>query len=417
MRWLAGRSLVWAGMVCSIVSSAIASETAGTQEPATEKPASPISAETNQEITARQAVKVGGISPLARELRALFLAQDGVASGHASAVKLQKSMLVQIAETLKAELQKPGNEQLAHSIMAYVLSGGNPQFADVLAAKESVGPRERRLLTFCSAYMRGEADKARKLLRFDDLSALPPQLQGRMALARSLLPEAEEFKAQDLLGLAIATLPGTLVEESALRRSALAFLEKQDGDHFWKRIDRYNRRFGRSLYARPFLGDIVNKLISAEKAGSTWDWQRLDGAILHLPQAVRRSVYLEVAAGAASANLRNLTRHAARRVLRLAVSGSTEEQQALLYLSIFPSTTEDWNSMSESLSRLRSSNLPPPQQALLAAAKQVATAVRQDTSLLDPADRESEVEELSDLSKRLDAELQLASELLVADSQ
>lgn len=307
---------------------------------------------------------------LLNDLDALFLLQDATASGRRDAAALQKPLLVSIGEKLSGVSTIEPN-LLAPLVAGYVLSGGDPEVATELAKSDSLTPIHRRLIEGVSLLMRGEREEAAKLLRNLDISLLPARVAGRVALAQALLEQDPAARQAGLSG-AIAAMPGTLVEESALRRSVLAFAEEADEPGFWRRLERYQRRFPDSLYARTFWEEVMSNLALWSTRDKAPDLAQLDMILLEMPASRRRELYLELARQAGRINQAALAGFAARRVLRLAAAGSPEDQTARLYLALYAIASETADQARASLETINRDVLQPHERALRDAALWVA---------------------------------------------
>jgi hypothetical protein len=138
-----------------------------------------------------------------------------------------------------------------------------------------------------------------------------------------------------------------------VRRSALAFAETADGRQFWKRLDRYQRRFPHSLYARTFWEEVLSQLANWKSGGEAPDLTRLDLILNDMPTSRRRQLYLHLARQSSRADNVASANFGASRAKRLASAGSMEEHTARLYLSLHAVASEEND---KSLADLRAVN-------------------------------------------------------------
>lgn len=346
---------------------------------------------------------------LANDLDALFLLQDATARGRNDAAALQKQLLVSIGGRF-TKIGRADPNMLAPLAAGYVLSGGNPDAVAELTKSAALTPSHRHLLEGVSLFMRGERDEAAKLLRDMDTAGLPARIAGRVALAQSLLEQ--EFGArQERLSTAIAAMPGTLVEESALRRSALAFAEAGDENRFWRRLKRYQRRFPDSLYAKTFWQDVMFNLVKWSTTGKPPDAARLDLILQDMALSRRREIYLHLARQAAKLNEQKLVGFASRRVHRLAVPGSQEDQTARFYMSLYDVVSEKADSARAELEKIDRNMLLPHEQALLEAALWIAQEVNRPAAAGSSGIPSGSVER-SPLQERAESLLSAADKVL-----
>lgn len=314
-----------------------------------------------------------GTPSVARDIDALFLLQDATARGRKDAEVLQKSLLMSIGETL---MNGPGEEprRIWAHVAAYVLSGGDPRTADKLAAVEELDPVQRSVLAGAAEFMRGERNKASKHLSKINPVLLPARLGGRVALAQSLLA-TEPAERQKALSIAASAMPGTLIEEAALRRSTLAYAEQAEEPSFWKRLERYQRRFPMSIYAPAFWDDIMDNILIWTGKGSSFSLPRLDLVMASMDTAKRRTLYLQLARKSAAAGNVDVLEYAAARARRLSEENSQEDQAARLYLSLFAITTDRGAQVLRDLQSINPGLLTPRERALRDAALSIGQQI------------------------------------------
>lgn len=345
--------------------------------------------------------------PILAELDVLFRLQDAAARGVSDAASLQKGMLVAVGEKLMT-LDEKETQRLGPYVAGYVLSGGNPQAAERLAKLEGLPAPQRRLLEGTALFMKGERQEAAK--KFDGLDPLhwPSRVAGRLALAQALLTDDEQLR-QKSLAVAISAMPGSLIEESALRRSALAYAESRKENPFWQRLERYQRRFPHSLYGAGFWDEVLRAIVSWHAAAGQKDGnaapelERLDLILGTMEVPRRRALYLSLTRIAAAVNDVPLTEFAARRLLRLSVPGSQEEQVARLYLALYAVASENSDGSRAQLSALNHTLLNAQEAALLTAglsvAREITSELPAETSPL--ATQEIEITPLESRGEKL----------------
>lgn len=301
---------------------------------------------------------------IVHDLDALFLLQDATARGRGDAATLQKPLLRSIGRAFTTTTDDPN--RLAPHAAAYVLSGGDPEVADALAGREGMQQANRRMLEGVALFMRNDREEAAKRLASIDTALLPRRLAGRMALAQALL-EKDGSLAQQRFALAMAAMPGTLVEESSLRRSALAHAAAHEEAAFWKRLTRYQRRFPDSLYARSFWEEVMGHLATwhAKPPGPSLD--RLDLVLGTMPLSRRRALYLQLTRRAASQSDVALVQFAADRVRRLSEEGSLEDQVAAFYVALYAIASAQGDAALKQLQSVNRGLLLPEERALLLA--------------------------------------------------
>jgi chemotaxis protein MotC len=347
---------------------------------------------------------------LASQIEELFRLQDESARGSVDSLPAQKTLLVKIGGKLADEPLDHANS-LAHYTAAYVLSGGNPDVAVRLSAADGLPHAKKSLLEAVAIFMRGDRESAGERLALVDPTTLPPFLAGRLALARAVIAEPKSALQQDDLAFAIASMPGTLVEESALRRSALAYAESGNESLFYRRLARYCRRFPDSIYADSFWSDAIRLLIR-------WDLKEPDVSFSRFAQAVgivdksrQKKIYLELAKRAAIAGKRVLMERAAEELRKLSDPNSPEQNISQLYQNLYLVATSGDKGALEKLNSISQQDLDQTEQSLRSAAISLGRSLMMP---LQPSDDAKDVEpaESSPLVERGNAILGQSDDVL-----
>lgn len=345
-------------------------------------------------------VKVPEHPPVVLEIERLFRLQDATARGVPASVAAQKEIILTVSDMLRDPPATP-SEQLVYYTAAYVLSGGDPNTARRLSEVTGLKKKQRDLLSAAALFMMGDKERAGESFRQIRLESLPSALRGRVALALALIEKDTAEIHQKHLALAIASMPGTLVEESSLRRSALAYAEGQDERPFWARLDRYYRRFRTSIFAARFTEDMIDSLVvwfSKERPPSL---RRTDLLLTSLPVPERQRSYLYLARRAALAGEIGLTEFAARRLRRISLENSPDDNIARLYTALFAIVTSEGDIAAQQLKLVRREHLSDADQALLNAALAVDTTITAPVEESSSSHAESETTPVEDRGTQL----------------
>lgn len=313
-----------------------------------------------------------GVLEVASGIDRLGLFQDAAAAGRMDALQEQKKLLHDVGKSLSI-IRATRNPRLADLMVAYVLSGGDPLIVGRASKDMDMDPADRRLLDGATLFMEGDLHKASDLLSKLDPLRLPARIGGRVALAQAQL--AELPARQERYALAISAMPGTLLEESALRRSALSSADARDEALFWKRLERYQRRFPNSIFAASFWRQVMDLIGLWAAKGPAPDLHRLDVILAMKPVADRRQLYLGLARRAAALGNPELTDFAAHRLQRLAVDRSTESRLGVLYASLYRIVSQDGDTALASLRSLRPDMFSSTDKALLLAALSIGQQI------------------------------------------
>jgi len=306
-------------------------------------------------------------SKLIGQIESLFRLQDDGARGSLDSIPAQKELLIDIGRALAVEPLDSARHLVLHAA-AYTLSGGNPDAVERLSTSEALDSEQKLLLRAVTAFMQGEREEAKVLFAEIQLSSFPGFLSGRLALARAVLEADASARLQDDLGFAIAAMPGTLVEESALRRSALAYGNSKDEQRFFQRIERYGRRFPESVYAQSFWNEAADIITKWNSGNPGAVMLRLEASVGHLSAPRRRQIYLDIVRKAAASGQRELTEKAAGQLMKLAVSGTPDYEVGKLYGNLYAVVTAENAPALRSLEAIDPGKLDKQDQSFLHAA-------------------------------------------------
>ena len=331
------------------------------------------------------------------QVRTLLMLQDLAAAGNRDAPALEKKIIVDIAAAARAgQLPKADDTREANAAIALTLSGGPPGIAEALLKSGELPALQARVLEGAVAFKRGDAPTAARLLRDIDPVRLPQSMGGRVALMQAMLaPDKDIAKRRDLLALAAALMPGTLVEDAALRRAAALAAVAADPHELWRTAGRYLRRMGASLYAKPFVEQTAVQVLALARKDKPIDATKLDELFNLLRREDRLSVYLGLAKQATASGLQEFAQFAAARARRLATEGSPSWQRANLYDAAWAIAGPDYERTAEKLKGLNGELLPADDRPLLNTALDVAARIRADRpagkEIIDPAEMKSQL--------------------------
>ncbi len=219
-------------------------------------------------------------------MRALQALQDQVAHGSAAAQAAQAKMLAHVADAFAAAdpavWREPRN---AGAAALYLFSAGRAAAVRaVLERHPAFTPEGDRLVKGALAYAEGQDDIARTLLGGLDPRAMPASLGGHLALVMAtLLADKDPARADAMLDAARLLVPGTLVEEAALRRQIFLLADAATLDKFTALSRQYIRRFRSSVFAANFKGRLTSFAVKLAVAGDVAQLAKLDPVFAELP--------------------------------------------------------------------------------------------------------------------------------------
>lgn len=209
---------------------------------------------------------------LAAMVRDLINCQDravgGSAASHAESTK-NFARIEELLPSLSADdWKQPRNYRAA---VTYVLAGGSPWTLKRLLAEHLIEDKEGSLLAASLAYAEGDKDKAAKLLSSIDAKSFPAVLAGHLALVQGgMLIGADDKRAAALFDYARLVMPGSLVEEAALRRELTIVDPGRETDRYLLLARRYKQRYEHSPFARKYWeqlsASILKKAVSLDSS-------------------------------------------------------------------------------------------------------------------------------------------------------
>jgi chemotaxis protein MotC len=309
-------------------------------------------------------------------VRTLQAVQDGIANGDAAAHAGHLALIRQIGEKfLSADPNVWSNPQNGQAIVVYLLSGGAPQIVRKL-------PRERinvdeRLFNGALAYVEGRQDEARELLKDVKPRTIPQSMSGHIALVQgALLATSEASAAVERLDEARLLLPGTLVEEAALRREILLVGQAGNFDKFEFLTQAYIRHYRNSVYA----GDFWQRFATAVTRSSLFlderRFARIATLLDQVDRAIRLKLHLVIGKSALVRGRLAVARLAGEQALSLSQDEVADRELAHLLRGAARLLTGEYEGGLAELKAIDGSKLPEREASLLNAAIQLALDMR-----------------------------------------
>lgn len=311
--------------------------------------------------------------------RTLVRLQDDVARGSVSALSAQRLVLTRMARDVPQHPPRVwADPAQARGLLIYALSGGDPSVVRAAFSSERVAPDYEPLVRGALAFLEGRPGDARRALDPIALADVEHSVRGPLALAKAALIVDEDPAAADaFLQKARYAGPGTLVEEAALRRTALIAAERNDVEAFEDATSRYFRKFRASVYAGNFRNRLAGALTRMSFVRDPEGFDIVDEILAPLTPAGKRELYLLIARAAVEFGNEGSARLASERAVALAEPGTLDHSRGNLYLAAANVVDpEGVGSARETLEGLTSDpNLEAPDRALLGAALELAEAV------------------------------------------
>ncbi|KJC38388.1 chemotaxis protein [Bradyrhizobium sp. LTSP849] len=309
-------------------------------------------------------------------VRSLQAVQDGIANGDTAAHGSHIALIRQIGEKLlAADASVWSNPQNGQAVVIYLLSGGAPQVVRKL-------PRDKlnvdaRLFDGALAYVEGRQEEARELLKDIKPRTIPSGMGGQVALVQgALFARSEASLAIERLDDARLLLPGTLVEEAALRREILLVGQAEDFDKFEFLTLSYIRHYRNSIYAGDFWQRFSTGMTQSSLALDDRRFVRVAALLEQIDRASRLKLYLVIARAALVRGRLAVARLASERALTLSADATADRERAHLFRGASRALTDEYDGGFAELKALDRSKLPERDVLLLNATVQLALDVR-----------------------------------------
>jgi chemotaxis protein MotC len=315
-----------------------------------------------------------------RLVRTLQLMQDQVARGSIEAHGAQMTLIARIGEDfLAADARLWQEGRNARAAVVFLLSGGHPQVVRRLLDRKHLDSGDK-LLIGALAYIEGREADAAELLRGVDPRTLPASLSGQIALIQSALLVRQDVKAAiSRLDDARLLMPGTLVEEAALRREVFVAGQADDFEKFEALAIRYMRRYRQSIYAGNFRQRLALALTRFGFAQDERYFPRLSAMLENLDADSRRTLYLLIARTAVLRGKPAMARLASEQAATLTADGSRERERASLYQAAARIVTDGYEKSVAELRNVDRRQLSPRDVELLDAVLTLAGQMRKPT--------------------------------------
>lgn len=266
-------------------------------------------------------------------VRSIQAIQDQIVRGNASARAKLPKLMEQISERLLAKdpdvWREPRN---ARAAVIYTLSGGQARVVRKVIETGKSPELELELMRGALAYVEGREADAKNILSKMEATALPPSTAGHVAIIQAALVAKENpGQAIRLLDQARVLAPGTLVEETALRRELVLADEIADIDKFAFLSSEYIWRFPNSAYFESFRQRFVASAIRFGLTIKPTQFPQLEDLVGQFNSSGQLGLYLMLAQKAIVDGKPGAARFAAAKAIQLSKDGSIERARSRLY--------------------------------------------------------------------------------------
>ena len=321
------------------------------------------------------------------QVRVVQNLQAQTAKGSTQALKAQRKLIINLnRHFLELPAKVWQNEQNARAAVIHLLSGGHPAVGHRLLSLDPPPAIDPALLKGALAYIEGRKNEAYSLFSTIDPLSLSPTLGGQIALVQAILSLPDNLEdARVAIDKARLLLPGSLVEEAALRRGVSVAAAENDTRLFQAYSLQYMRRFNNSIYNSDFRRRfaIAMRHFGESKEGS--NFAELDTVISEFDMDARRSLYLLLSYSSLIAGNVPLAQQAAKAAMPLTLDGSQDQSRSHLYLAGSMIDADSIKLSLQHLWKVQRSTLSSRDQLLAEKISQVINNIRAWPETDDPA--------------------------------
>ncbi len=230
-------------------------------------------------------------------VRTLQQTQDRIAQGSQVAYDVQRKLLDHIgSKFIKFPNHVWVDMKNSEAATVFALAGGDPQVGKWLLKNRTLSPKFVPILEGAVEFASRNYTKAAELLDGIEPLKFPGHLGGSLALVKAMLvAKTDPKKAADLFAKSKLLVPGTLIEEAALRRSLVLFKAKQDLSKLVATSNSYYRQFGRSVFGPVFDQDLATAIAKFEDEALERHQDELVEAVRQTSAKRQKKIYLMLA--------------------------------------------------------------------------------------------------------------------------
>jgi len=312
-------------------------------------------------------------------VRSLDALQDQIVQGNAAAQNALPHIIAQMGEKLMAaDPQSWRQVKNARAVITYTLSGGQVRVIRHVIQLGNSPELEKKIMDGALAYVEGQEPKAKQLLMDINARSLPSSLGGHVALVQAMLISHDDpGKSYDLLDLARVLAPGTLVEETALRREVFNLSEGGNLNKYVLLSSQYLRRFQNSLYAENFKQRFSSTVIRFGMTGEPGQFNKIVNSISELEPNDQLHLFMLIAQTAILNGNVAIARVASEKAIEVAKEGSKDVPRAKLYEAAALILTNNYDQGIAKLKEVDVSRMPKHDAEFKAAILSIAKQIRQ----------------------------------------
>ncbi len=227
-------------------------------------------------------------------IRTLQHAQDQIAGGSQVAYDVQRKLLDHIGtKFIKFPDHVWADEKNSEAAAVFALAGGDPQVGKWLLNNRALAEEYKDILKGAVAFASREYPVAAEVLAPFEPLKYPGHLGGSLALVKAMLVAKEDPKAAArLFAISRLLVPGTLIDEAALRRSLVLFKTKEDLPQLVTTSSIYYRQFGQSVFGPVFDENLATTLVKFDDDALQEYQEKLSEVVKLTPGNRQKKIYL-----------------------------------------------------------------------------------------------------------------------------
>lgn len=227
-------------------------------------------------------------------IRTLQHAQDQIAGGSQVAYDVQRKLLGHIGtKFIKFPDHVWADTKNSEAAAVFALAGGDPQVGKWLLNNRALAADYKDLVKGAVAFASRKYQEAAEALGPFEPLKYPGHLGGSLALVKAMLVAKQDPKAAArLFAISRLLVPGTLIDEAALRRSLILFKTKEDLPQLVTTSSIYYRQFGQSVFGPVFDENLATTLVKFDDDELQEYQEQLSEVVKLTPENRQKKIYL-----------------------------------------------------------------------------------------------------------------------------
>ncbi len=221
-------------------------------------------------------------------------------------------------------------------------------------------------------------EKASALLEKIEPFDYPGHLGGSLALVKAMLVAKKDPKlAASLFAKSKLLVPGTLIEEAALRRSLVLFKKKEDLPSLVATSSAYYRQFAKSVFGPVFDESLAETIVRFDDEDLKMHQKKLSDAVKMTPTHRQKKIYLMFAKNAVVRGKMGFARFSSSNASKIAKADPQTQARANLYMAAADVLAEEPQQALNALGAINPKVLSEDDRQIMKEASKVGVAIAQ----------------------------------------